>query len=318
MYALIYFDADKSSSAVNEKFSRCPPKNTPLNDCGNVVEPDMNDRVEVLWENKYLTGKILCKTSKSYLDKLSVEKNEELEPPRKKQMLQNNVSNLTKKRDSKMKNKMHEESQESTQELFNEFLLTCDPVNNTESHPPSPQDNVDFHATDEPNESICKLCSSIPITAEVVTAFEVILAHVKKRFESNARSQQQENSSQVSVNPPKEKQAHWQIPGFGKERLIENLDVWMEADHLRMITEMNLCNPNEMVRKLLIFLLGEEKLANSCALGQGGKPAIDPMVYTAVKSYVMKHVPGVDHTFPFNRIINQLCASRAAKYRHQN
>lgn len=31
-------------------------------------------------------------------------------------------------------------------------------------------------------------------------------------------------------------------------------------------------------------------------------------------AYVIKHVEGVDHSYPFNRIRNQLCASRAVKY----
>ncbi|KAK0178458.1 hypothetical protein PV327_007349 [Microctonus hyperodae] len=73
----------------------------------------------------------------------------------------------------------------------------------------------------------------------------------------------------------------------------------MDAGHLMMITEMTKNNPKEMLRKILIFLIGEEKLANSSALGHG---------------YVMNHGQGVDHTFPFNRVTNQPCASRAVKF----
>lgn len=61
------------------------------------------------------------------------------------------------------------------------------------------------------------------------------------------------------------------------------IDVWIDAGHLMIIAESTKCNVNEMIRKLLIFLIGEKQLSRMSALGQGGKPAIYPKVYTAVK-----------------------------------
>ncbi|KAK0169295.1 hypothetical protein PV328_012241, partial [Microctonus aethiopoides] len=66
-------------------------------------------------------------------------------------------------------------------------------------------------------------------------------------------------------------------------RLMENIDVWVDGGHLTIITESTKSNANEMVRKLLIFLIGEEALANLSALGHGGRLGINPKIYTAVK-----------------------------------
>ncbi|KAK0074370.1 hypothetical protein PV325_008443 [Microctonus aethiopoides] len=337
MYVLVYFAADKSSSVVYEKYIRWPQNNKQFSDGENVVKPGVNDIAEVLWGDKYITGKILYKsTNKTYLQKLEVNENGDLKSPPKRQIQQQNTSNFWKKQDLQTEKKTSKDARSSTQKLFNEFLLNNHSEKKKTSRLHSPEDgsneNNYVHTTDlvdEPKElanckycssipatANCEFCSSIPATAEVITALEMILSHVKMRFNSNTVKENEDSPSDSArlSDDVKEKPMQWEIPGPGKIRLVENIDVWIDAGHLMIITESSKCNANEMTRKLLIFLIGEKQLSRMSALGHGEKPAVYPKVYTAVKAYVMKHVEGTDHSFPFNRITNQLCASRAVKY----
>lgn len=66
--------------------------------------------------------------------------------------------------------------------------------------------------------------------------------------------------------------------------LIPGTGVWIPFADLTFITDMTRKNPNEMIRKLLKNLIGEEILANSCALGGRSRQGIHPKVKDAVQS----------------------------------
>ncbi|KAK0174320.1 hypothetical protein PV327_010105 [Microctonus hyperodae] len=125
MYASIYFTGDKTTSVIYEKNIRWP-HNTPSSSSGNLVKPGVND-VEVFWNDRYVTGKILYKsTNKTYSERLHVGEDGELDPPIKKQMLRKEASNLSKKINSQIEKKNSKEARNSTKKQFNKLPCFLD------------------------------------------------------------------------------------------------------------------------------------------------------------------------------------------------
>ncbi|KAK0074267.1 hypothetical protein PV326_012586, partial [Microctonus aethiopoides] len=169
--------------------------------------PNSNDIVEVLWDEKVITGKILHRSTNRNLEKLIVSEHEELKEPTKKQTSSEHINSGSKDNESVI------ESPHGINGTLNTDLVN-----------------------EEPN---CAFGSSIPVTAESITALGMISSLMKERFGT-----------------------------MSKMRLMENIDVWIDERHLTIIIECTKSNANKMAQKQLIFLIGEETLASLSALAR--------------------------------------------------
>ncbi|CAH0546300.1 unnamed protein product [Brassicogethes aeneus] len=297
MWFLVFFKVSKKS---------CVVKGVHL----SKQNPAINDIVDVDYGNgKIYAAKILRKSNnKTYLESLGVSTTGEVvtptlaenNPRAHQRKIKFNPIPKTKKVshiDEFIEPELLEDDDDQMGEAFKDYKNNNDETENT----------FEKEEKSESNKNLtCKMCENIQITPEIILLQEHFFTHLTERY----RDQMKQKKGSKKDKELKELE-HWQIPSYSKVELVDNSGVWIEHLHLKQFEgTVGETDYREMIRKLLRELVGDKKLANSCALGHsfdGASSAINPQILKTIKEYTQDKYKNWTNTRDFNRIVNLFC-----------
>ncbi|KAK0072108.1 hypothetical protein PV325_011879 [Microctonus aethiopoides] len=338
-YYLVYW-LDERTKSVVPKGQIYPLDNEQSE---KTFKPDINDIVNVRWDHSKYKAKILrISTTRKYLENIFVTENGDIVPSsksgthkfttlaaakEKKTLVEEKKKSNTAQKKTEQINNTKLLSDRSIKDLYhhtnNEKLL--DGQSQMESHYSKQTQTASTQTLIEPNnDEKCSVCASLPpITAEMISNFELVLNHLKARHEHNEEKSKMCSKSLIHEKSGNEEIClpQWRKPGPGKIELVPNSGVWLKQSDVDFaLYSTNAENPNEVARKLLKIALGEANIHKYCALGTSskGKLGIPPILKTAVFGFVQMKIPG-KKIKNFNRVINLMCSSRSVTaFKKQN
>ncbi|KAK0081997.1 hypothetical protein PV326_007382 [Microctonus aethiopoides] len=292
---------------------------------GKLFKPDINDIVNVRWDNSKHQAKILrISTTRKYLETIFVSADRDVVPSTKNGKHKFTILAAEERKALAGEKKKSNAAQKNTEKTNNAKLLNArrveDEANaqllNGQNH------NESNNETDKKsNNEKCTVCASFPtVTAEMILSLELIVNHLKARHEHSKEQSKIYSKGSIineSIVSHDESQnndviclPHWKIPEFGKIELIPSSGVWLKQSDVDFALYSSASdNPNEVIRKLLKLALGEANVYKYCALGTStqGKLGIPPSLKNAVHRFVEIKFPE-KKVKNYNRVINLMCA----------
>ncbi|KAK0078017.1 hypothetical protein PV326_009654 [Microctonus aethiopoides] len=306
-------------------------------------KPDINDIVNVRWDNSKYKAKILrISTTRKYLENIFVTENGDIVPSSKSGTHKfTTLASAKEKRILVEEKKKSNTAQKKTEQMNNAKLLNdriikdlyhhtnneklLDGQSQMESHSKQTQTSSTQTLIEPNNDVKCSVCASLPkITAEMILNLELVLNHLKARHEHNEEKSKMCSKSHIHEKSGNDEDIclpEWRKPEPGKMELMPNSGVWLKQSDVNFaLYSTNAENANELARKLLKIALGKENIHKYCALGTSakGKLGIPPSLKIAVYKFVQMKIPG-KKIKNFNRVINLMCSSRSVTaFKKQN